>query len=103
MLANDELLFNSRTRMQYLAEPADSTPTVTSWQVLKDLYSRGALLDGICGYIADDCWVASTLMADTRTNSCGVADIRNVYVFPDVKGGTLNDAYPTTSFSYKCL
>lgn len=42
-------------------------------------------------------------MADTRTNSCGVADIRNVYVFPDVKGGTLNDAYPTTSFSYKCL
>lgn len=47
MLANDELLFNSRTRMQYLAEPADSTPTVTSWQVLKDLYSRGALLDGI--------------------------------------------------------
>lgn len=47
MLANDELLFNSRTRMQYLAEPADSTPIVTSWQVLKDLYSRGALLDGI--------------------------------------------------------
>ena len=40
-------------------------------------------------------------MADTRTNSCGVADIRNVYVFPEVKGGTLNDAYPTTSFSYK--
>lgn len=55
-----------------------------------------------CGYMADDSWVASTLMADTRTNSCGVADIRNVYPFPEVKGGTLNDAYPITSFSYKC-
>lgn len=52
--------------------------------------------------MADDSWVASTLMADTRTNSCGVADIRNVYPFPEVKGGTLNDAYPITSFSYKC-
>lgn len=53
-----------------------------------------------CGNIVDDSWVANTFIANTRANSCGVADIRNVYAFPE--GGTLNDAYPTTSFSYKC-
>lgn len=51
--------------------------------------------------MVDDSCVASTFIVDTRTSSCGVVDIRNVYVLPEGRGGTRNEAYPTTSFSYR--
>lgn len=51
--------------------------------------------------MVDDSCVASTFIVDTRTSSCGVVDIRNVYVLPGGRGGTRNEAYPTTSFSYR--
>jgi len=54
--------------------------------------------------MADDgSCVASTFMVDTRISSCGVVDIRNVYVLPGGRGGTCNEAYPTTSFSYRII
>lgn len=49
----------------------------------------------------DDSCVASTFIMDTRTSSCGVVDIRNVYILLGGRGGTRNEAYPTTSFSYR--
>lgn len=52
-LAKDDELRSSFTRMQYFAAPAGSTPIVTSWHVLRDRYSRGGLLDGICAKKCD--------------------------------------------------